>query len=162
MNYKLIFLLSTITITFLGLLVVSFLQPRPEYHHHFLRAVLPTNCFATGKPYLEKQRIIARKVFDIYLELSNGAKHNKPASPKILLQLKGIVAELDPAFKLSQDREPTEPDNVNTSVLLDVCPEKYMGEKYGYPFYHKGWEMQKCNNVRPLEKVNIIFGRAEE
>ena len=146
-----------------------FLGGKLNVHHTILRTALAPHCSkiiemtgktvitTTGLPYLEKHRTISRKLFDIYLELSSDASHQKPGSPKLLLKLKGIIGELDPAYTLSQDNEPTEPDKVNTSEVLDVCPEKYMGEKYGYPFYHKGWEMQNCTNVKPLDKVCSIY-----
>ncbi|KAK3736700.1 hypothetical protein QZH41_011492, partial [Actinostola sp. cb2023] len=109
-------------------------------------------------PYLETKKEISKQLADIYQQLRLAVSHKSSPTPKLLLELKGIIGILDPAHKLSQDeKEPTETNQTNSSALLDVCPEKYMGEEYGEPFFHIGWELQKCSNVKPLHQVVSIL-----
>jgi len=96
----------------------------------------PTQCTHNPNcpvPYLEKKREIAQRLLDIYIELSAAAKYKHPPNAKNLVEIKGIISELDPASALSRkDREMAEPEPTNSSVMLDVCPEKFMGEYYGF------------------------------
>lgn len=106
------------------------------------------------EPYLEAKREIARRLAEIYNDLANDVRHKQSPSPKNLIKLQGIIGELDPVNAISsKDKEQAEPKQTNSSVMLDVCPEKFMGEYYGMPHCAKGWVIQKCANVKPLNQV---------
>jgi len=164
MNYKAILL----GLVFLSIIIAIFqthfarndnkvkFKPYTESSQLFTSTPNSEHVSTTPLPYYEKKREIAQKLADIYLTLENALHHSKPPTPKTLLQLKGIISELDPAHRLSAEhREETDPKSANTSVILDVCPEKYMGEKYRYPYYESAWVMQDCKNVKPLNQVGL-------
>lgn len=55
--------------------------------------------------------------------------------------------------------------NVNTSMIyqrksvrsMHICSETFMGSAFGYPWYHKGFEKNKCNNSVPLSSLVTVI-----
>ena len=46
---------------------------------------------------------------------------------------------------------------LNPRQLLDVCPEKYLGNKYNYPYYEKNRPLQNCTNARSFRTVLSVL-----
>ena len=104
------------------------------------------------------RKALAAQLQIIHTEL---VKANKAkTSPLVPIQkLMNMMESLDPGLKPAAIVKPVGKNN--TKELLDVClekfPPKYEGTKSGYPFFHTGWYMEKCTNVKPFKNVVTIL-----
>lgn len=136
----------------------------------------PTKSYSTCKPGMRKQcptpkpcplrytefsyfkRELNRQLLDIHREMRNSIERKTAPSAQALLKLEGIMEQLDKGYKASKIMEPERAKYPNTdNQTLDVCPEKYLGEKKGYPFFQTGWVTTNCSNVKPLSSVISIL-----
>ena len=77
----------------------------------------------------------------------------------------GTPAHVDVTFTLDQimaivGEVPTmalKPSISKHKHTLDVCPEKYLGTVYNYPYHETNRPMQNCTNMRPFRAVLSIL-----
>jgi len=75
-----------------------------------------------------------------------------------------IIIEIETISKINSKnkkgkRQVENEDETRTSSV--VCPEKYLGPTFGYPFYTKGFETINCSSKAPIETlVTLIFDEA--
>lgn len=104
------------------------------------------------------KRELNRQLLDIHREMKISIESKKAPSTQALLKLEGIMEQLDKSYKASKIIEAEQPSYPNIdNQTLDVCPEKYLGEKKGYPFFERGWITTNCTNVKPLPSVITIL-----
>jgi len=77
---------------------------------------------------------------------------NQAPSPKLVHRLGELVKHLDNRLQTAST-----PEIVNKDGSVDVCPDEYRGEKFGYPYYPTGWVITNCTNAKPIGSVISIL-----
>ncbi|XP_032237102.1 uncharacterized protein LOC116617998 [Nematostella vectensis] len=119
----------------------------------------PPSCPPRKTTFLPFKRDVARRLGDINTALLRNFKKKQPPEEYLLLKLEALIAELDMGYKHSKIVEVVKemPKELKSDEKLDVCPEKYLGEKKGYPFFQTGWVKTNCTNVKPLPEVITVL-----
>ena len=99
------------------------------------------------------QKNLAMELSEVQRQMQKLLLHKQPPSTRLVQQLGEIVKRLDSTLEVESIGNQT----VRRNGSLDVCPEVYKGTKFGYPFYHKGWEIVNCSNVKPLRSVVSVL-----
>ncbi|XP_048582920.1 uncharacterized protein LOC116607383 [Nematostella vectensis] len=156
-NKKLLFGTLAVCVLILVIAFTELINPKLEKHFCAGAKISMTKCkIPAPTDFSQDKKDIARKLLEVNLLLKADILQKRAPAPDTVLKLEAVIEQLEPEYSLSKSREKPKQD-VNTSVILDVCPEEYRGENFGYPFFHTGWELSNCSNARSLPEVITIL-----